>query len=514
MTRTRLDAKIEALPTLYPGPGGAAAVIRDGVVIARHAWGWADIEQRIAFTPATLFRVCSISKQFTCATVLSHFPDLSVLDADVAAMMPRLTQPAPPAATLAHNQSGLRDYWATAMVCGATVERPFGDAEAAHLIGLTRTLHFAPGSGYSYCNQNFRMLGDIVASRTATPLATLMRRHILLPAGMETAGLVPNTETMPDGTIGYEGTMESGYRAAVNRILWTGDAGLAASLDDMIAWEQFIDATRDDPGSIYQRLSAPVTFSDGSAAQYGFGLARMTICGRPATGHGGGLRGWRSFRCTLPGERLSAVVLFNHMSEPRAAVGELIAAALDHPSEPARPHPAPHWQGSYEEPITGLAVRIEPGPEDRIRLYYSGRHAENLDQITADEASGGTTTLRCTEDGMWMDRGTDHQSSRLIPCDSESPRDIAGVFHAVEYDATLTVTEGGLYGAFSGFLGQGMMQPLLAVGRDIWRLPMPRALDDSPPGDWTLSFERDAQGDVVGVQVGCWLARRISFKKV
>ena len=513
MTRTRLDAKLEALPTLYPGPGGAAAVLRDGQVIARHSWGWADIEQRLPFTPATLFRVCSISKQFTCATMLSHFPDPSVLDADVAALMPKLEQPAPPAAKLAHNQSGLRDYWATAMVCGATVERPFGDAEAAHLIGLTRTLHFTPGSGYSYCNQNFRMLGDIVAARTGTPLGTLMRRHIFQPAGMETASLIANTETMPDGTIGYEGTMEGGFRPAVNRILWTGDAGLAASLDDMIAWEQYIDATRDDPGAIYQRLSAPVTFSDGSPAYYGYGLARMKICGRPATGHGGGLRGWRSFRCNLPGERLSAVVLFNHMSEPRAAVGELVAAALDHPAEPVRPQPEPHWRGTYEEPITGLAVRIEPGPEDRIRLYYSGRQAETLDQITPDEASAGTTKLRRTDDGVWMDRGTDHQSSRLIPCDSESPRDIAGTFYSAEYEATLTVTDGGLYGAFSGFLGQGMMQALLPVGRDIWRMPMPRALDDSPPGDWTLSFERDALGYITGVQVGCWLARRIVFTR-
>src|SRR5437660_282048 len=81
---TRLDRAIEALPRSYPGPGGAVAVLRDGEVVARHAWGWANAELRIAFTPKTLFRMCSITKQFTCALVLDAFPDPSVLDGDVA----------------------------------------------------------------------------------------------------------------------------------------------------------------------------------------------------------------------------------------------------------------------------------------------------------------------------------------------------------------------------------------------------------------------------------------------
>ncbi len=81
----RLDRALAALPRAYPGPGGAVAVLRDGEVLARHAWGWADAEQRIAFTPGTLFRICSITKQFTCALVLGAFPDPSVLDEDVRA---------------------------------------------------------------------------------------------------------------------------------------------------------------------------------------------------------------------------------------------------------------------------------------------------------------------------------------------------------------------------------------------------------------------------------------------
>src|SRR5271155_3278590 len=171
----RLDRALDALPRDYPGPGGAVAVLRDGEVLARHAWGWANAELRIAFTPRTLFRMCSITKQFTCGVVLDAFPDPSALDADVSARLPNLEQPAPPALRLCHNQSGLRDYWAVAMLHGAPAESPFGDAEANRVIAGTRSLHFTPGTRFSYVNQNFRILSDILQDRAGRSFAELLR---------------------------------------------------------------------------------------------------------------------------------------------------------------------------------------------------------------------------------------------------------------------------------------------------------------------------------------------------
>ena len=144
-----LDLVLANLPHAYPGPGGACAVLRNGEIIVRHAWGWANAERRIAFTPRSLFRMCSITKQFTCGLVLDQCPDPSVLDHDIAQRLPRLGPAAPRAEHLCHNQSGLRDYWAVAMLHGSPVEAPFGDAEAARIIAGTASLHFAPGTRYS-----------------------------------------------------------------------------------------------------------------------------------------------------------------------------------------------------------------------------------------------------------------------------------------------------------------------------------------------------------------------------
>ena len=512
----RLDRIATTIPRTYPGPGGAIAALRNGEVLLRQTWGYANAERRIPFTPRTLFRMCSITKQFTCAVVLDAFPDPSILDADVRTRLPGLEQPAPTALQLCHNQSGLRDYWAVAMLHGSPIEAPFGDTEATRVISGTRTLQFAPGTRSSYVNQNFRILSDIVAERTGRSFADLLRTRVFDRAGMETAFLAADTRAMPDGTEGYEGTSISGFRAAENRVVWTGDAGLGASLDDMIAWERHIDATRDEPDALYSRLSAPVTFGDGASSVYGFGLNRVSVLGRAVTGHGGALRGWRSHRMYVPSERVSVVVMFNHLSHAHEAATDLLAAVLDEDRPPHREAgPQPDWLGAYVEPETGLSVRIAPAAEGQIMLRY-GQFPELLDAHADGIASNDSVTLRLGDGGLWMDRPFDNQSSCLRRLEVTQAADIAGRYRCEELDAELTVTDAGgvMYGGFSGFLGQGRMELLGAVGRDVWVLPCPRALDHTPPGDWTLAFQRNATGRVTSAEVGCWLARRLRYKRV
>jgi D-aminopeptidase len=92
---------------------------------------------------------------------------------------------------------------------------------------------------------------------------------------------------------------------------------------------------------------------------------------------------------------------------------------------------------------------------------------------------------------------------------------VAGRYHCDALNAALTVTDtgGALYGSFSGVLGQGRMEQLERIGRDVWALPCPRALDHTPPGDWTLAFRRNTSGGIDGVQVGCWLARGLEYRR-
>ena len=513
----RLERVMQKLPQTYAGPGGAVAVLKDGKPILRHAWGWANAERRIPFTPQSLFRICSITKHFTCALLLKSFPDPSVLDADVKARLPHLGDKAPTALQLCHNQSGLQDYWAVAMLHGALAETPFANREAARLIGNTRSLQFTPGTRYSYANQNFRILSDILEARTGLGYAELVRNGIFGPVGMNTAFIAADTRAMPDGSEGYEGDVASGFRPAVNGMFWSGgDASIGASLDDMIAWEAYIDATRDDEGGLYRRISAPVTFSDGKPAAYGFGLARETMFGRAVTRHGGALRGWRSQRLHMASERLSVVVLFNHNASPGEAAEELVAAALDieKPKNTAE-LPAPGWAGTYVEPETGLSVRInKTGPRKITLRYGTGPDDLTLQEDGSALEPDSGLRLHAGPDGLRLDLPHDNQSSVLVASSGTAQRDIAGRYHCADLGAELAIvdTGGHFYGACSGVLGDGRMEMLEPIGRDLWVMPCPRGVDHFPPGDWTLAFTRDDKGRIAGIKLGCWLARRFFYQ--
>ena len=67
-----VDRQIDALMRAYQGevPGASLLVIRDGRIVVRRAYGLADIENHTAATPATNYRLASMTKQFTATAVL------------------------------------------------------------------------------------------------------------------------------------------------------------------------------------------------------------------------------------------------------------------------------------------------------------------------------------------------------------------------------------------------------------------------------------------------------------
>ena len=352
--------------------------------------------------PQTHALICSITKQFTCALLLDRFPDPDVLDADVRARVAAAEEPAPRTRDLCHNQSGLRDYWATAMLCGAPVEGRSATADAARLIGPHAHAAVRAGHALFLLQPEFpHSFGHHRASGPGSRSATCCASASSTAPACRMRVLDADTARVQGGTMGYEGSLEDGFRPAVNRILWTGDAGIAASLDDMIAWERFIDATRDDADGLYRRLSPRRTFRDGAPASYGFGLGHARLLGRRH-------RPWRraARMAQLPvqpagGAGLGRGAVQPHGRSPRGGAGRC--------SPPCWARPPPDLAGgaggrigraAIIEPETGLAVRLEPLPDGRLSLHYAhGAGAAFTGRETASPA-GSTARLR-REDGPW-----------------------------------------------------------------------------------------------------------------
>lgn len=508
-----LERALNLLPDQFRGPAGVAGVVSNGQVIARRAWGYADMERRVPMTAHRRMPICSISKQMTCALLLDLFPDPEVLAPLLPQLLPRFKGPLPTIAQLCHNQSGLRDYWALTVLHGAVPEGRFTEADALALFAEMQDGHFPPGAHYSYSNGNFRLLAELIRRATGQDFATLLQERIFRPAKMPTARLVPDTATRIDEVVGYEGNDEAGFLPAACAITWFGDAGVSASLDDMLAWEQHIDASRLDADGLYNRISAPVTFSDGTPAGYGYGLRRYRLHDRDITGHGGGIRGFCSYRLHVASERLSVVVIFNHEASAMRAAEGLLAAALSAPT-PAPPVAGQGWDGLWLDRKNGLFLRTRDVPTG-VRLHYAVSPAV-LTPISETRAEASGVALSRDGDALMMTRQAENLTVRavpLVPVEYADGATVAGRYRSNAINATLEIEsrDGATYIGFSGLLGTGPMERMYPLAADLWTVTTRRAMDAAPPGEWTLQIHRDAAGNTKGLTLGCWLARRIEF---
>ncbi|WP_439814369.1 D-aminopeptidase [Zavarzinia sp. CC-PAN008] len=512
-----LDAALDLLPARFPGPGGVAGVVKDGRIVGARAWGHADLEAGLAMTRATRLPICSISKQFTCAVLLATLGDPARLDDGVRGLLPNLAGPLPSARQLCDNQSGLRDYWALTVLHGARAEQTFRREDAHPVLARMRSTHFAPGTSYSYCNANFRILGDLIEDATGTDLESLYRRHVWGPAGMGTAVLAADTRAPVDGVVGYEGSDATGFLPAANGIYWIGDAGIAASLEDMLAYEAWIDATRDDAAGLYRRLALAPAFSDGSPARYGFGLAHEAMEGVALTGHGGALRGFRAQRLHASAARLSAVVMLNYEGNAHGAARSLVAAALGLQPPTAGEAVPEAWSGQWIGEETGLLARLDVAGRSAVLRYGTGPEA--LDLRPDGTLAGPGVTLARTGDSLTMARPGENRIQVMRPLprlERADAKALAGVYHAEELDATLRIEErdGGVHAIFQGMLGEGRPERIAPAGPDTWTIATRRSMDAPAPGDWTLCLARASDGTTTGLRLGCWLARDIAYRRI
>ena len=120
--------------------------------------------------------------------------------------------------------------------------------------------------------------------------------------------------------------------------------------------------------------------------------------------------------------------------------------------------------------------------------------------------------------GVVLERPGENATLSLAPLAEIATADasaIAGRYVSDELEAAMTIEarDGAAYAVFEGMLGQGRRERLAPLAEDVWSLATRRAMDAPAPGDWTLLVQRDDAGQVIGASLGCWLARRVSYRR-
>ena len=212
-------------------PGSAILVIRDGDVVLRQCSGFADLENRIPITPATNFRLASMTKQFTARAIeILGVP----LDEPV---FRNIT-----VRQLLSHTSGLIDY--EDLITGT---EQVSDHDVLRLLEQTERTYFEPGTQYRYSNGGYVLLGLLIERVSGKPLEQFMHDKIFTPLGMH--GTVLGTANVANRAYGY--ARENGAWVRRDQSLTSatrGDGGIYSSVDDLQKWNASLDGRMLDYG--------------------------------------------------------------------------------------------------------------------------------------------------------------------------------------------------------------------------------------------------------------------------
>ena len=326
---------VDSLFTAYSGPlvpGASVVVIREGRVVARRAYGMADLEQRGAATPETDYRLASVSKQFTAMAVMLLARDGRLrYDQPVRDFLPEL-----PAATrsvtvrhLLNHTSGLWDY---EDLIPESRTAQLDDRDVLALVSSKDSVYFPAGSQYRYSNSGYVLLGLIVARVSAMSFPEFLRARIFQPLGMgATVAHVEGSDTIPRRAYGYSprgGAFVQTDQSVTSATL--GDGGIYTNVDDMTRWDQALygGGTELVDAATMQLATTPPQLPAGATTQYGFGWFVDDYRGEKRWRHTGETSGFRNAIQRFPRRRLTVIVLTNRSSGEPDAIAERIADRL------------------------------------------------------------------------------------------------------------------------------------------------------------------------------------------
>ena len=294
-------------------PGMAVLVARGDEVLYRGACGQASLELEVPLSPDHVFRIGSVTKQFSAAAVLKLAEDgrLSLADS-VSKHVPGY--PGGETVTvemLLNHTSGIRSYTdIESIMTGGGIMK---DLSTAQLIDTFKDEKpdFAPGEGWHYNNSGYVLVGAVIEAVSGKPWHAYLDEVFFQPMGMAHTGYGNEAEAVIPGHVGgYARKDDRWTRAMYLSMTQPHAAGaLVSTVDDLLRWNRALHEGKVLEDAGYRAMITPV----GNAADsgYGFGIFTGTLRGEPQLWHGGGIPGFNSYLLYLPGSDITVAVLYN-----------------------------------------------------------------------------------------------------------------------------------------------------------------------------------------------------------
>jgi CubicO group peptidase (beta-lactamase class C family) len=318
-------------------PGLEVAVIKNGKPVLVKGYGSANLEQHVPVSNTSVFRVGSVTKQFTAVALLllAEEGKLSVQD-KLSKYYPNF--PRANDITLdemLHHTSGIFNYTsAPNFAVDGMIHR--STDEMVEFIGkLPKTQDFEPGTNWSYSNSAYFILGGVVEKAAGEPLATVFKTRLFAPLGMTHSALDDETEIADGRARGYSGAGPGKFTNApfISMSIPGGAGSIRSTASDLAKWNAALYGGKIlKPASLAAMLT-PGKLSDGENSgvamakmmkaagapanpastdrEYGYALFLSREDGHRKIDHGGGIYGFNASLSEFPDDKTTVVVLSN-----------------------------------------------------------------------------------------------------------------------------------------------------------------------------------------------------------
>lgn len=295
-------------------PGAVALVVKDGTVVHRKAYGLANVELGVPLQPESVFKIASVTKQFTAVSILMLVEQGKLaLDDPLEKFLPGYPTHGHKI-TLEHlltHTSGIASY-TNLPEWPAMLGKDFKVDEMIDQFKY-KPMDFAPGTRFLYNNSAYFLAGAIIANVSGKTYEEFLQEHIFAPLGMRQTVGYTGKAIIPLRAAGYEKGADGPVNCPYLSMTQPGGAGvLSSTVDDLAKWDAALYTEALVSRASLQRAWTPYTLADGSSTHYGYGWAVETFEGHTWLEHGGGIPGYMCQVARLESERLFVAVLSNN----------------------------------------------------------------------------------------------------------------------------------------------------------------------------------------------------------
>ncbi|MEM8960109.1 MAG: serine hydrolase [Acidobacteriota bacterium] len=295
-------------------PGGAVLIKKGDEVVLRAGHGLADVEMGVAITPDMVFRVGSVTKQFTAALIMQLVEEGKVaIDAPITDYLPDYdTHDA--TVTVEHllthtsgipSYTGLPDFF----------DQVRADRTPEEMVDLWEELEleFAPGTDWRYNNSGYFLLGMIIEAVTGQSYQEALQERIFTPLGMTSSYYGEHDRIIPKRVEGYAGGSDGYVNAPYLSMTQPYAAGsMLSTVDDLAVWQQALEAGKVVSAESLEVMWRAHRLPDGDNTDYGYGFQIGEHAGHQIVRHGGGINGFAAQLTTVPDQDIVVAVLTNH----------------------------------------------------------------------------------------------------------------------------------------------------------------------------------------------------------